>query len=64
MKNASEWATELGTSGNLNHTLETIESIQADAYKAGQTATMKWVSEECKKMLASIPNESHHHHAE
>ena len=37
-----------------------ITQIQIDAYQDGQAATMKWVSEECKKMLASIPVEHHH----
>lgn len=69
MKSAEEWANEIGFLVDYSEDAKpdkyriepaTIAEIQADAYKAGQAATMKWVSEECAKMLASIPVEHHH----
>jgi hypothetical protein len=55
MKTAEEWCEEMfGRANWVVADCHTIRSIQADAFKAGQEATMKWVGEECRRQTGRL----------
>lgn len=58
MKTAAEWIREnpqIEAGAPFICTTEhVIAQIQADAFKAGQEATMKWVGEECRRQTERL----------
>lgn len=55
MKTAEDWCEEMfGRNNWVVADCTTIRAIQADAFKAGQDATMKWVGEECRRQTERL----------
>ena len=54
MKTAEEWYSEFPGTLFGAKDQKLVEKIQADAFKAGQEATMKWVGEECRRQTERL----------